>query len=174
MQQRLRLTVVYGTHDQAEGLAVSDHIIVLDQGRIAQSGTPRELYERPYSVFVAGFMGEAMLFPARGLDDGNIALGPLRWPPHRRTPWVGSPWRSGRRPGGWTAGAARARCGKAAYVGHGVELTLRTEIGDVFVTGPIAPEQALPGTRFSLALGERGVAVLSVPPALVPVLPQGG
>ncbi|MGI9217922.1 MAG: ABC transporter ATP-binding protein, partial [Hydrogenophaga sp.] len=47
LQQRLRLTVAYVTHDQAEALAVSDQVIVMDQGRIAQAGTPRDLYERP-------------------------------------------------------------------------------------------------------------------------------
>ena len=47
LQQSLDLTVVYVTHDQEEALAVSDRIIVMDGGRIAQEGTPRELYEAP-------------------------------------------------------------------------------------------------------------------------------
>src|SRR5690606_13710282 len=64
LQQRLELTVAYVTHDQNEALAVSDEIIVMDQGAIAQRGTPQQLYEAPASAFVAGFMGEAMLFPA--------------------------------------------------------------------------------------------------------------
>ena len=46
LQQSLELTVIYVTHDQEEALAVSDHIIVMDGGRIAQKGTPHELYER--------------------------------------------------------------------------------------------------------------------------------
>ena len=58
-------------------MAVSDQIIVMDHGRIAQAGTPRELYERPRSEFVAGFMGEAMLFDALALPDGTVRLGPL-------------------------------------------------------------------------------------------------
>ena len=57
LQQRLGLTVAYVTHDQEEAMAVSDQIIVMDHGRIAQAGTPRELYERPRSEFVAGFLG---------------------------------------------------------------------------------------------------------------------
>ena len=77
LQQRLKLTVAYVTHDQAEALAVSDQIIVMDAGRIAQAGTPRQLYEQPATEFVAGFMGEAKLFEA--LDDGagTLRLGPL-------------------------------------------------------------------------------------------------
>ena len=80
LQQRLKLTVAYVTHDQAEALAVSDQIIVMDAGRIAQAGTPRQLYEQPATEFVAGFMGEAKLFEA--LDDGagTLRLGPLVLP----------------------------------------------------------------------------------------------
>ena len=57
LQQRLSLTVVYVTHDQAEAMAVSDRIIVMKQGAIAQEGAPRELYERPRDAFVAGVHG---------------------------------------------------------------------------------------------------------------------
>ena len=76
LQQRLGLTVAYVTHDQSEALAVSDQIIVMDHGVIAQAGTPQELYEYPTSEFVAGFMGEAMLFPAQANASGVVTLGP--------------------------------------------------------------------------------------------------
>ena len=59
LQQRLGLTVVYVTHDQEEALAVSDRIIVMDGGVIAQAGTPARALRAPGDVFVAGFMGEA-------------------------------------------------------------------------------------------------------------------
>ena len=77
LQQRLGLTVAYVTHDQQEAMAVSDRIIVMERGKVAQIGTPRELYERPASEFVAGFMGEAVLFDAVALADGTVRLGPL-------------------------------------------------------------------------------------------------
>src|SRR5687767_2872486 len=83
LQQRLGLTVVYVTHDQSEALAVSDRIIVMDHGVIAQAGSPQQLYEYPASEFVAGFMGEAMLFPARADASGTVALGPLRITPRQ-------------------------------------------------------------------------------------------
>jgi iron(III) transport system ATP-binding protein len=83
LQQRLQLTVAYVTHDQSEALAVSDQIIVMDGGLIAQSGTPQELYEYPKTEFVAGFMGEAMLFPARADASGTVSLGPLRITPRQ-------------------------------------------------------------------------------------------
>ena len=64
LQQRLRLTVVYVTHDQQEAMAVSDRIIVMNAGRIEQQGSPRDLYERPATAFLARFMGESN--PAHG------------------------------------------------------------------------------------------------------------
>ncbi|OYU72405.1 MAG: ABC transporter ATP-binding protein, partial [Burkholderiales bacterium PBB5] len=87
IQQRLKLTVAYVTHDQAEALAVSDQIVVMDGGRIAQAGTPQQLYEQPATAFVAGFMGEALLFDAVAAADGTVTLGPLALP----TPWGGPP-----------------------------------------------------------------------------------
>ncbi|MFY9513138.1 MAG: ABC transporter ATP-binding protein, partial [Rubrivivax sp.] len=83
LQQRLKLTVAYVTHDQAEALAVSDQIVVMEAGSIAQAGTPQQLYEQPASTFVAGFMGEALLFPAEQLADGSVQLGALCFTPRR-------------------------------------------------------------------------------------------
>ena len=59
LQQRLGFTAVYVTHDQEEALAVSDRIIVMQDGVVAQQGSPRELYEAPASSFIADFIGEA-------------------------------------------------------------------------------------------------------------------
>jgi len=57
LQRELRITTVYVTHDQAEALALSHQIAVMRDGRIQQIGTPREIYERPASQFVADFVG---------------------------------------------------------------------------------------------------------------------
>jgi len=57
LQRELRLTTVYVTHDQAEALALSHAIAVMNEGRIVQVGTPREIYERPCNRFVADFVG---------------------------------------------------------------------------------------------------------------------
>jgi putative spermidine/putrescine transport system ATP-binding protein/mannopine transport system ATP-binding protein len=59
LQKALGITVVFVTHDQAEALTMADRIAVLDHGRLQQVGTPTELYERPTSAFVAGFIGQA-------------------------------------------------------------------------------------------------------------------
>jgi putative spermidine/putrescine transport system ATP-binding protein len=57
IQRSLRITTLYVTHDQEEALAVSDRIVVFNQGRIEQDGTPRDVYERPATPFVAEFVG---------------------------------------------------------------------------------------------------------------------
>ena len=68
LQRNLGKTTIYVTHDQTEALAMSDRIAVLSQGRIEQIGTPREIYERPATSFVADFMGNANLIRGRILD----------------------------------------------------------------------------------------------------------
>jgi multiple sugar transport system ATP-binding protein len=72
LQRRLGVTTVYVTHDQVEALTMGDRIAVLKDGILQQVGTPRDLYERPQNVFVAGFIGSpAMnLFAAETVDGG--------------------------------------------------------------------------------------------------------
>jgi len=76
LQRRLGVTTVYVTHDQTEALTMGDRIAVLKDGILQQVGTPRDLYEKPNNVFVAGFIGSpAMnLFPA-DITDGGIRFG---------------------------------------------------------------------------------------------------
>ncbi|MDG3002886.1 ABC transporter ATP-binding protein [Paludisphaera mucosa] len=57
LHDRLGMTLVHVTHDQAEALALGRRIAVLDRGRLVQTGTPRDVYDRPASAFVAGFVG---------------------------------------------------------------------------------------------------------------------
>ena len=75
LQQRLGMTMLYVTHDQTEAMTMADHVVLMRAGRIEQQGTPQDLYQRPATVFVAGFIGApAMnLFPAR-LAGGPEAL----------------------------------------------------------------------------------------------------
>jgi multiple sugar transport system ATP-binding protein len=72
LQRRLGVTTVYVTHDQTEALTMGDRIAVLKDGVLQQVGTPRDLYEQPVNLFVAGFIGSpAMnLFPADVVDGG--------------------------------------------------------------------------------------------------------
>ena len=76
LQRRLGVTTVYVTHDQTEALTMGDRIAVLKDGVLQQVGTPRDLYEAPSNVFVAGFIGSpAMnLFPAE-IVSGGVKFG---------------------------------------------------------------------------------------------------
>jgi putative spermidine/putrescine transport system ATP-binding protein len=66
LQQDLGITFVYVTHDQDEALTMSDRLAVFNQGRIEQLGAPAEVYERPQSAFVAGFVGTSNEFERDG------------------------------------------------------------------------------------------------------------
>jgi len=88
LQQELRITTIYVTHDQEEALSLSDRVAVMRDGRVLQVGPPKELYERPRTRFVADFVGTNNLVPGevQGRDatarGGELlvstALGPLR------------------------------------------------------------------------------------------------
>jgi iron(III) transport system ATP-binding protein len=164
LQQRLSLTVAYVTHDQAEALAVSDQIIVMDQGLVAQAGTPHELYERPTSAFVAGFMGEALLFDAESLADGNVRLGPLTIRPAKALPQ--GPAKVAVRPEAWEVrpageGSLAATVVKSAYLGSTHEYTFETDLGAVFVVSPDVSRMLVPGEHMSLSLAGHGVSVVA-------------
>ena len=75
LQRRLGVTTVYVTHDQTEALTMGDRIAVLKDGVLQQVGTPRDLYENPQNVFVAGFIGS----PAMNLFDADIVDGGLKF-----------------------------------------------------------------------------------------------
>ncbi|MCT4553955.1 MAG: sn-glycerol-3-phosphate ABC transporter ATP-binding protein UgpC [Pelagimonas sp.] len=76
LQRRLGVTSVYVTHDQVEAMTMADRIIVLNQGRIEQIGTPAEIYHNPASTFVASFMGAPpMNLLEASIEDGQLRLG---------------------------------------------------------------------------------------------------
>ncbi|ADP82051.1 ABC transporter ATP-binding protein [Pseudofrankia inefficax] len=76
LQNRLGTTTVYVTHDQTEAMTLGDRVAVMRSGRIQQAGTPAELYGRPATVFVAGFIGS----PAMNFVPATVESGELRTP----------------------------------------------------------------------------------------------
>jgi iron(III) transport system ATP-binding protein len=164
IQQRLKLTVAYVTHDQAEALAVSDQIIVMDHGVIAQRGSPQALYEFPATEFVAGFMGEAALLPGTAQADGSVALGPLRIQP-RSSVHAGAV-KVAVRPEAWQIGAAgaaaslAAKLEKRAYLGSVYEYTFATALGPIFAVSPDLANPLAVGDAVSLSLSQHGVSVV--------------
>ena len=73
LQQKLGITVLYVTHDQTEAFAISDAVVVMNQGKVEQIGLPNTLYHHPTSRFTANFMGEVSFFPVT-VKNGNYIL----------------------------------------------------------------------------------------------------
>ena len=175
VQQRLGLTVAYVTHDQSEAMAVSDRIVVMDQGVIAQHGTPEELYEFPASEFVAGFMGEANLFDGQIDADGTVSLGPLRFAARRPLP-AGAvkvavrpeAWRitaldaspAGAMLHGQIPGQIPGQVRAVAYLGNCVEYSIDSDIGALLVVSHELQPRLRSGDAVGLQLREQGVAVV--------------
>ena len=76
IQQEVGITAIYVTHDQSEAMALSDQIIIMNKGVVAQIGTPQEIYYHPVSEFVADFIGEANFLRGKmtGTENGLAVL----------------------------------------------------------------------------------------------------
>ncbi|MFC4626319.1 ABC transporter ATP-binding protein [Daeguia caeni] len=169
LQQRLGFTAVYVTHDQDEALAVSDRIIVMKEGHIAQQGTPRELYEAPASAFIADFMGEANVIPCEvlGVENGiaEIRVGRAlhRLPAANAQP---GPAQLAIRPNAVTLmpddkGDFPGRVAHSAYLGDHIEYEIETEFGRLFFVDSDINEP-LPGqTDVSIHFKNRGLALIA-------------
>ncbi|WP_291297717.1 ABC transporter ATP-binding protein [Elioraea sp.] len=160
LQRRLNLTVVYVTHDQQEALAVSDTVVVMRDGRIAQIGPPEALYDTPADAFVADFMGEANVIEGECVDRGAAGIAfrvgyvtidlPLsRHPPGalaiavRPEAILLSPHRAEGFPG---------RIVRAVFVGSHMEYEVSTTAGALFVVAPGASAQFRAGDAVSVTL----------------------
>ena len=118
LQRTLNITFVYVTHDQGEALSMSDRIAVFNAGRLEQVGSPRDLYERPATAFVAGFVGVANLFDE---ETSQRLFG-------RRGVHTLRPERVRVLPAGSSEGHA-ARVVDSQYLGAEIRLTCRLDAG---------------------------------------------
>jgi sulfate transport system ATP-binding protein len=76
LHDEIRVTSVFVTHDQEEALEVSDRVVVMNHGRVEQVGTPQEVFDRPATSFVMGFLGSVNVFHGR-VESGRAHFGPL-------------------------------------------------------------------------------------------------
>jgi putative spermidine/putrescine transport system ATP-binding protein len=144
LQQRLDLTTLFVTHDQEEALTMADRLVVMDRGRVRQTGTPEELYERPSNLFVAGFLGRCNFFCGVAEAAGQFRAGGQALPstgagavlavrPERVT--IGRPDAPGSLPG---------RIAMVTYLGGLTDWHVDTDAGEVLVTKPTpAPDDPL-------------------------------
>jgi len=75
IQHEVGITFIHVTHDQEEAMTMADRIVVMNAGRVEQVDTPTELYERPQTTFVAGFLGVSNLLEGTSEGDGSVRLG---------------------------------------------------------------------------------------------------
>jgi len=167
LQRRLRLTIAYVTHDESEAMAISDWIGIMNEGRLLQQGTPRDVYDHPMSKFVAGFMGDAMIFHIAVSENGPLRLGDLP------VPSVESLYRAGDRvavmvrPEAWAIHAVGTRVGlsgrirRCSYLGHGIECEIETMLGDLLVTDRHFVTRYEVGAPVVLSLKPKGATVIS-------------
>jgi iron(III) transport system ATP-binding protein len=169
LQQRLNLTVGYVTHDQGEALAVSDRIIVMSNSRIAQTGSPRDLYEAPASAFVADFIGDANLIDVqvKPVDEkfAEVRVGNVMLTLPRRGVGAG-PAKIAVRPTSLrlsrtaTGPAIPGKVSKAAYLGGHMEYTVMTDAGERFIVDENVRSPIEAGTDVSIGFADHGVTLV--------------
>ncbi|HET8741894.1 MAG TPA: ABC transporter ATP-binding protein [Gaiella sp.] len=158
IQHEVGITFVHVTHDQEEAMTMADTIAVMNLGKIEQLGTPTELYERPRSAFVAGFLGKSNLLAGTVTGDGRIDLtdGTVI---QARTNGRRGPVSVGVRPekvalGNGGVNQIPGRVKELAYIGVATEVVVATTVGELTVfqqnveSGGLAPQ---PGSEVTLS-----------------------
>jgi sn-glycerol 3-phosphate transport system ATP-binding protein len=144
LQRRLKTTSVYVTHDQLEAMTLADMLVVMSAGRVEQVGAPLELYERPATVFVAGFLGSPPMNFLDGVVEkpGMLRLtdgAQLAYDPAHFGPAVGMEARAGVRPE------------RIGFSTDGTGLPFRIELVEELGLGQLV-HGALAGAAFTVAL----------------------
>jgi iron(III) transport system ATP-binding protein len=173
IQLKLNLTAVYVTHDQEEAMAVSDRMIVMNEQRIAQHGSPRELFETPANEFVADFICNANLVSgeARRHDAGrsDCMIGGVPVSIADRQARLGDV-RIAVRPDAvrlfsdTTDHALHGEIVYASFLGTEMQYTLQTPLGELFVRSNEVFETHPLGSRVGIRFADQGLAIVSANP----------
>ncbi|REC95272.1 ABC transporter ATP-binding protein [Kushneria indalinina] len=163
LHERLGSTMIYVTHDQVEAMTLADRIVVLNDGYVEQTGSPRELYEQPASRFVAGFIGSPKMnfldVDARAEGDAGCriqvpGIGERVLPRRLAGDSDDAPLTLGVRPEHLTpttaAGEAGFRIVNVEYLGSEAYLYLETSNSDTLVCRSEAPSPFARGERVTL------------------------
>ena len=118
LHDKYRYTTVYVTHDQSEAMTTADLIAVMNLGRIEQLGTPKEIYDRPRSAFVARFIGGSNILTGRALDGERVSI----------------------------AGAALRTTGRPLTAGETVSVSVRQHDVEIAIAAPAGSDNVLHGT----------------------------
>jgi spermidine/putrescine transport system ATP-binding protein len=169
IQNEVGITFVHVTHDQEEAMTMADRIAVMNQGRIEQLGPPQELYERPTTAFVAGFLGVSNLLTgtvesgdAVRLDTGEI----VRASVNGRSGRVAAGMRPEKITLGEGAGenVLRGTVVETAYIGVATQLVVKTAAGTIQVFAQnVGPHGQAPaaGTEVTLSWARESTFVVA-------------
>ena len=174
IQKTLGITAIYVTHDRVEAMSLSDRVVVMRDGVIQQVGPPAQIYERPDSQFVAGFVGKVAFFPVDVVD--TPASGPVACTLNGRSVLAGSMAPSvGRkallmarpeslRIGHSGEGACDGTVTTNVYLGSSVESFVATEYGEILVQidDPSMSRVPAEGSRVSISFDAARVRLLPV------------
>lgn len=170
LQQKTGITSIYVTHDQAEALAVSDEIVVMNIGKIEHQGDPEKLYRQPRTSFVATFMGDANILEGKLVSESEkhtVLLGDFRIDSNSIPSNLDSNHvKVAIRPEAIRLDENRSdNCLECeiiwcAYVGSAFEYTLKSAIGDIFAVIPSSEKHFTTGDKAYISVSDVGVAVL--------------
>ncbi|HLY85684.1 MAG TPA: TOBE domain-containing protein, partial [Gaiellaceae bacterium] len=139
-QHEVEITFVHVTHDQEEAMTMADQIVIMNGGHIEQLGTPSDLYERPQTAFVAGFLGVSNLLDGTAGTDGSVRLadGTVIHVPQDALGGRTGTVRVGVRPeklriGGGEVNSLAGTVTESAYIGVSTQYILDTPAGPVAV-----------------------------------------
>lgn len=154
MQVRLGITTIFVTHDQLEAMTLSDHIIVMNAGKIEQRGGPREVYERPNTRYVMDFLGQVNNLPAQiqrvdgvlraVVGDNTFELPAGDWQEGEPAVLAVRSEAVKLAPGG--AGQMSGTVATATYIGGGIEYLITVGDGQLRLAGPTEPELGVGAT----------------------------
>ncbi|MCW8173815.1 sulfate/molybdate ABC transporter ATP-binding protein [Verminephrobacter aporrectodeae] len=147
LHDELHVTSIFVTHDQEEALEVADRVVVINQGRIEQSGSPQEVWEHPASPFVYGFLGDVNLFHGRA-HEGLVQLDGMQLdsPEHRTA--QDAPAFAYVRPHDLDV---QRYCPGAGLDAEGRPRGIVVRLSRAIVVGPIARLELIPSTEPKLA-----------------------
>ncbi len=176
LQQRVGITAVYVTHDQAEAMVMSDRIVVMQEGRVSQLGSPREIYERPVSKSVAAFIGRSNAIAARiegpdgpgfyRVEAAGLVLrvaGPPGMVPGEEVSILLRP-ENLRLPGDSAEAdqnRVTAQVTKAVYQGAAIQLTVATPTGDTLIVDVGGRLSVSPGDEVALRFAAQDAWLLA-------------
>jgi iron(III) transport system ATP-binding protein len=173
IQKSLGITAVYVTHDRVEAMSLSDRVIVMKNGRIRQIGSPNTIYEKPDTVFVAGFVGKVAFFPVEVVGtEGEACVCTLRGKTVHAASFA-SGVAAGKgavlmarpeslRLGPPEKGIVDGTVRQNVYLGSSIESFVTTEYGELLVQidDPAGKKIATEGERVSVSFAEDHVRVL--------------